>query len=261
MVLQDGFIGWLAGVGTTAPCTCSANEGKCGSFSAACGRAWERAALECGGKRSATPLFGKGTSAARPRPVIVAHTSNTRSPVCVVSRPQNSLTPRPKDPKVGHGYLWVLGSWREMNVNRPPPRYARCRPQTKRCRASLAPAPQRSCWRRRPCISRLTRRQECRRSQGGGWVATQGGGRRSAPLPWAMMLRPFRPVVRCGRTWGSAALECGGKRSATPLFGKGTSAARPRRTLRRTHVQHPFSGLCCKPSTKSPHAKTQRPQG
>jgi len=36
-----------------------------------------------------------------------------------------------------------------------------------------------------------------------GGLATQGGGRRSAPLPWAIMFRPFRPVVRCGQTWGA----------------------------------------------------------
>ena len=28
--------------------------------------------------------------------------------------PQNPLTPRPKNPEAGHGYLWVLGSWREI---------------------------------------------------------------------------------------------------------------------------------------------------
>ncbi len=93
-------------------------------------------------------------------------------------------------------------------------------------------------------------RQECRPSQGGGWSGNPGRRSPDAPLPWAIMFRPFRPVVRCGLAWECAALECGGKRSATPLFRKGTSDSAAPSSGRRTHVQHPFSGMCCKPFIK-----------
>ena len=74
--------------------------------------------------------------------------------------------------------------------------------------------------------NRAVSRFACHRTPGEWLVmATQGGGRRSAPLPWAMMSRPFRPGVRHCLSRGSAALECGGKRSATPLFRKGTSGS------------------------------------
>ena len=101
-----------------------------------------------------------------------------------------------------------------------------------------------------------------------GGQATQGGGRRSAPLPWAMMLRPFRPVVRSGVGMCSPGVR--GKRSATPLFFKGTSEARPRRysphSLPTPVLRMDFHCRSCLGNrlghpTKPPHAKTQKPRG